>query len=392
MKKFISLSVLIVLTINANAQLHKQTDTLINRSTPIISVDRAKILQNIDLIANMQYGSNNDFQNGKYTGSNFAMNQFRLEIKGHVLDSTVFFRFRDRYTRTPTVQSVDNLDHSVDLAFIGIHLSKGFSIAFGKMCADYGGYEFDANPINIYEYNDIVEEADNFLTGAQVAWNSPKNQQFTFQVLNARTKTFNELYGNIPDVEAAKFPAALVGNWRGSFGEGLFSTFWSYSFITEAKDKQVQYIALGNQLNLKKILVQYDFKYMMDDLDRLGVITSLIPESFSPFTALKTDYIEHWLRVQYNFSPKWNFTVIGMLSDAYWKGNPDPANNDRIRTAWGVIPSLEFYPFKKLNLKFFASYIGRDYKYTNYAKSTFGLEDFTTGRVMVGFISPLVFL
>ncbi|MCL5245457.1 OprO/OprP family phosphate-selective porin [Cellulophaga sp. 20_2_10] len=393
MKKFIFLCVLIFISIDVNAQLHKQSDTLKFGSKPIISVDKANILENVDVIANMQYANNNDFQDGKYTSSNFAMNQFRLEVKGMVLDSTVFFRFRDRYTRTPTVQSVDNVDHSVDMAFVGINLSNSFSIAFGKMCADYGGYEFDANPIDIYQYNDIVEEADNFLTGAQFTWNTHNNQQFTFQVLNARTKTFSELYNSVPDVNSTKFPAAFVGNWRGSFADGLFSTFWSYSFITEASEKQVQYIALGNQLNLKKVLIQYDFKYMKDDLDRLGVITSLIPESYSPYTALKTSYVEHWLRVQYNFSPQWNFSLIGMVSDSYWKGNPDETvSNDHIRTAWGVIPSLEFYPFKKLNLKFFASYVGRDYNYSNTAKSIYDLEDSTTGKVMLGFIAPLKFL
>jgi hypothetical protein len=383
---------LIFLTANADGQWLKQTDSLINHSRRIIPVDRAELLKNVDLIANMQYANNSNFQNGNYTGSAFALNQFRLEIKGLVFDSTVFFRFRNRYTRTPTVQSVDNIDHSVDMAFIGVNLSRRFTLSFGKMCADYGGYEFDANPINIYQYNDIVEQADNFLTGAQFTWNATKNQQFAFQVLNARTQSFTDLYDSIPGIKAAKFASALVGNWRGSFGSGIFSTFWSYSFITEASNKYVKYIALGNQLNLKKLLIQYDFKYMMDGLDRLGIVSALVPKSYSPYTALKTDYIEHWLRIQYNFTPQWNFTVIGMVDNAFWKGNSDANKNDHIRTAWGIIPSLEFYPYKKLDLKFFAAYVGRYYDYTTYAKAKFGLANSTTGQLLVGFISPLKFL
>ncbi|MEO8771114.1 MAG: porin [Ferruginibacter sp.] len=393
MKQYLLLfGFLLFLAINANAQMLKQTDTLINHSIRIIPVDRAKLLKNVNLIANMQYANNSNFQDGKYTDSHFALNQFRLEIKGLVFDSTVFFRFRNRYTRTPTVQSVDNIDHSVDMAFIGVNISPKFSLSFGKMCADYGGYEFDANPINIYQYNDIVEEADNFLTGTQFTWNATKNQQFAFQVLNARTQSFSELYDSVPGIKAAKFPSAFVGNWRGSFGKGLFSTFWSYSFINEASKKHVQYIALGNQLNLKKLLIQYDFKYMMDGIDRLGIVTGLIPKSYSPYVALKTDYIEHWLRIQYDFAPKWNVTVIGMVDNAYWKGNQDPNKNNQIRTSWGLIPSLEFYPYKKLDLKFFAAYVGRYYNYTDYSKARFGLANSTTGELMVGFSSPLVFL
>jgi hypothetical protein len=383
---------LILFTVKASAQMLKQTDTSINHSARIIPVDRATLLKNVDVIANMQYANNSNFEDGSYRSSNFAMNQFRFEIKGLVFDTTVFFRFRYRYTRDPITQSVDNINHAVDMVFIGINLSPKVSIAFGKMGADYGGYEFDANPINIYQYNDIIENSDDFQSGAQVSWNPSKNHQFAFQILNARTRTFAQIYDTIPGVAAAKFPAAFVGNWRGSFANGKFSTFWSCSLITETSKKNVYYTALGNQLNLKKWLIQYDFKYTKDDIDRLNLVSSLIPKTYSPYSALNTSYIEHWLHIQYSFHPKWDVAIIGMVDDAYWKGNPDPNRDNQVRTSWGVIPSLEYYPKKGLNLKFFTSYVGRFYDYTSYAKSKFELENSTTGLVMIGFITPLIIL
>jgi len=184
MKKHISIMAFCILfTVCVTAQMQKQSDTSINHSARIIPVDKANLLKNVDFIANMQYANNSNFENGTYTGSAFAMNQFRMEIKGLVFDSNVFFRFRDRYTRDPLPQTVDNINHSVDMIFVGVNLSSKVSVAFGKMCADYGGYEFDANPIDIYQYNDIVEYADNFLTGAQISYSPVKSQQFTFQVL-----------------------------------------------------------------------------------------------------------------------------------------------------------------------------------------------------------------
>ncbi|TYC10583.1 hypothetical protein ES677_11620 [Bizionia gelidisalsuginis] len=393
MKQIIlSLGLMLLFTTIVSAQMHKQTDTVSNAYKPLVSADRLKLLEHIDFIANMQYANSTAFENGTYTGSSFAMNQFRLEIKGYVLDSTVFFRFRNRYTRTPTVQSVDKLDSSVDMAFVGFHLSDKLSLAFGKMIADYGGYEFDTNPINIYQYNTIIANADDFLTGAHFAWNAPKNQQFMFQVLNARTKSFSELYDDIPEITEAKFPAAFVGNWRGSFADGLFSTFWSYSYIQETKGKNVQYIALGNQIKLKKTVIQYDFKYMAGQIDRLGVISDLVADDFSSFIAFDTDYIEHWLRVQHSFVPQWNVSLTAMVSDAYWNGNPETISDNHIRTAWGIIPALEYAPFEKLNLKFFIAYVGRKYKYSSDAKANFGLTDSNTGQLLLGFSSPLKFL
>lgn len=34
---------------------------------------------------------------------------------------------------------------------------KRLSPSFGKQCAAYGGIEFDLNPIEIYEYSDMIE-------------------------------------------------------------------------------------------------------------------------------------------------------------------------------------------------------------------------------------------
>lgn len=382
---------ILLLTSSAAAQMQKQSDTLSNQTIRIIPVEKATLLKNTALIANMQYSNNNYFQDGRYTNTEFALNQFRLEIKGQVFDN-VFFRFRDRYTRADITQSVDNISHSTDMAFIGVDVSSEVSLAFGKMCADYGGYEFDANPIDIYEYNDIVEYADNFLTGAQVSWKALKNHQFTFQVLNARTQTFSQIYDTIPGISAARFPAAYVGNWRGSFADGKFATIWNYALITEASHQNVYYTALGNQFNVGKWLVQYDFKYEKEDIDRSTLITGLIPRSYDPYAALNTTYIEHWLHVEYTLDPQWKAAIIGMVSDAYWYGNPDPNKDNHVRTAWGIIPSVEYYPFTGLNLKFFVSYVGRYYDYTDYARSKFGLDNSTTGRIMIGFISPLVVL
>ena len=385
------ISCFVLITFGATAQLQKQSDTANRQTIRIIPLDKALLLKNMSLIANMQYSNNSYFQDGKFTNNKFALNQFRLELKGQVTDH-VFFRFRDRYTRNPETQSVDNMSHSTDLAFIGVEVSPTVSLAFGKMCADYGGYEFDANPIDIYQYNDIVDYADNFLTGAQVSWKATKNHQFTFQVLNSRTRSFSEIYDSIPGVVETKFPAAYVGNWRGNFLDGKFSTLWNYTLITEAKDKYIYYTALGNQFTSKNWLIQYDFKYEKEDIDRTTLVTGFVPDSYDPYPALNTTYIEHWLHVEYTINPKWKATIIGMVSDAYWDGNLDPDKNNHLRTAWGVIPSIEFYPFKGLNLKFFTTYVARFYNFTDYAKTTFGSTNSTTGRIMVGFITPLVVL
>lgn len=385
------------LVTNAYSQQDKQTDTILNHQTPLITANKVDLLNNVDVIFNTQLGFNSNFEDGNYTGSKFEVNQFRLEVKGKVYKDKVFFRFRDRYTKDTEVQSTDNMSSSTDLAFIGYKISGRTSIAIGKMTANWGGYEFDMNPIDIYQYNDIVDNSDNFLTGVQLNWKLNTNHNFSFQVLNSRTKSFTEIYQNVPDIEEAKFPAAYVGNWNGSFLDGKFKTIYSFSIFQEAtkngRPVNMYYTALGNQFRTKKWLFQYDFKWSSEDLDRTGVVSSIIPDTVMDHAAENVYYIEHWLRTVYSLNEQWKITAIGMVSTASWKDIPAPnVSSNRIRTAWGVIPTVEFYPIKNFNLKFFATYVARFYNYSDYAKTDLGQSNNNTGRIMIGIISPLVVL
>lgn len=385
---------LIILFIGAFLQLksQRQLDSTIKSTNPIIPIHKQNLLKNIDVIANMQWSLNNYFQDGKYQQSKFENDQFRLEIRGKITDR-VSFRFRDRYTKVTDPGSLDNISRSTDIASITVNLAKKWDLTMGKMCADWGGYEFDANPIDIYEYNDIVEYADNFLTGAMISYTSNERNQFTFQLMNSRTQTFEEIYDSIPNVTPSKFAVAANLNWRGSMAGGKFQTIWSYSQFLEAVNQTMYYLALGNQLKLNKFLLQYDFKFSNEQLDRKGIVNTFVPKSVLPYAPQNTRYVEHWLHVNYQPQKNLNFFVIGMVSDAYWFGNPDPNKSSHLRTAWGLIPGVEYFPFKDLdNLKFFCTYVGRFYRYTDYAKRTFGDMNTNTARISIGFICPLLIL
>jgi hypothetical protein len=376
------------------AQQEQQDTTYYKTLIPSV---KQGLLKNMSMIANMRFAFQNEFTDGTYTGSRFVNQQFRLEFKGQVTDR-VYFRFRDRYTRAQASESVDNLSRSTDLAFIRVKASDKWSISAGKMCADWGAYEFDYNPIDVYEYSDIIEMADNFLTGVGVSYTANTRNQFTFQLLDSRTKTFDELYGVQPNQEESKMPLAFVGNWRGSLFDGKFNTIWSYAYHNEAhntstdKPTGMNYIALGNQLKMGKLTAEYDFKWSQEDLDRTGIVSATIPDNLYPYAVEKTVYVGHWLHLYYRVNPKINLALVTMLDVANWKDNLDPKKtDDHIRNAWGFIPTVEYYPFKDVNLRFFANYVGRSYVYSDYAKTRMGAVDYNTGRFQIGFISPLAF-
>lgn len=382
---------LLLCVAEADAQLDKQTDTSAH-FVPIIPLDKSARLSNVDVIFNMQAALDNGFADGQYGGGKFNMNQFRLEIRGRVAPH-VYFRFRDRYTRAAEPQTVDGVSRSTDMAFIDLELSKKWGLALGKLCADFGGYEFDTNPIFMYDYNDIVKYGDNFLSGVQASWKMNERHRFTVQVLNARTRAFREVYDTLPpNIQPAQFPSLLVGNWRGKLFHGKVGTLWSYGLFTQAQHSYVYYLALGNRFDAGKWHLKYDFKWAREDLDRNTVITRLIPKSYYPYPANDVAYIEHWIQAEYRASYHWNAGLVAFTGNDYWKGNPAASADPHLRTTWGIIPSIEYLPFTKLNMRFFCSYTARIYHFTPYAQTAFGLRNSHTGLAMIGVLAPLAVL
>ena len=92
----------------------------------------------------------------------FKMRQFRIEAKGNITP-WLSYRWRQRLNRGNNGSgTIDNMPTSIDIAGIGVKLNDQFSFFAGKQCAAYGGIEFDLNPIEIYEYSDMIENMSNF--------------------------------------------------------------------------------------------------------------------------------------------------------------------------------------------------------------------------------------
>lgn len=398
MKFFQKIFVLLFLTIGLfslrivaqNLENNQQSDY----APIVIPEEKQYLLKNVDVIANMNFNERNDFYNGEHTGSAFKFEQFRLEIKGYV-NKSVLFRFRHRYTSTFEPQDIDKIVKGVDFAYLRINLTEKTQLFVGKMYADWGGWEFDLNPIMIYEYSDIIEQADNFLSGVNLYHQFTENHGFSFQLLNSRTGSFETIYDTVPNITPSKAPFAGVVAWRGSLFKGKIHTLWSYSLFTEAEGFYKNYVALGQWFDSKKLFIAYDFKISDEDLDRTGIISNEIPDNLYNYSVENTMYYSHWTRITWKFSQKWNFSVDGFIDYAFWMDDLDPLKTeDLFRTVYSFIPTIEYYPWEDLNMKFFLGGVQRYYTYSDYAKNRTGLgkEDYNTTRLIIGFISPLTVL
>jgi hypothetical protein len=315
------------------------------------------------------------------TKGKFNMRQFRIEAKGNIND-WLSYRWRQRLNRPNSGGSnIDNMPTSIDIAGIGVKMSDKWSLFAGKQCANYGGIEFDLNPIEIYEYSDMIENMSNFMTGVNFCYDATANHQFNFQVLNGLNGSFDATYGEVPNVEQTKLPLVYTLNWCGNFNN-VFKTRWSASLMSQAKDENMFYVALGNELSLGKFGAFLDFMYSKEDIDRKGIITGLVGTDYN---APGAEYMSIVTKLNYRFKPNWNVFVKGMYETASLDKKVGDFEDGKYRTSLGYLAGLEYYPMEGSNLHFFMTYVGRSYKFEKRA----AMDDYETNRVSVGFIYQL---
>lgn len=341
-----------------------------------------------NLYMNMNGSFDAMFNDKGFDQGKFNMRQLRIEAKGNV-NEWLSYRWRQRLNRPNNGGgNIDNLPTSIDIAGIGVKLGDKFSLFAGKQCAAYGGFEFDANPIEIYEYSDMIEYMSNFMTGINVGYDFMEGQQINFQVLNSLNAPFGETYNFDPslmtelNVEASKLPMVYTLNWNGNFSN-VYKTRWSASIMSQAKNKNLYYFALGNELTFGKFNMYLDFMYSNDAIDRGGIITEI--RGFEDgHNVYNTAYMSLVTKLNYRFADKWNVFVKGMYETASVTEATENIEKGKYRTSLGYFGGIEYYPMES-NLHFFLTYVGRSYMYEERAHA----EDCQTNRVSVGFIYQL---
>ena len=379
MKKLFTLLLVALCVLGVNAQEKSLYEELsgVKKKT-----DKFNLYMNMNGSFDAMFNADG-FDQGK-----FNMRQLRIESKGNVND-WLSYRWRQRLNRPNNGgDNIDNLPTSIDIAGIGVKLNDQLSLFLGKQCAAYGGFEFDANPIEIYEYSDMIEYMSNFMTGVNIGYDFMPGQQINFQVLNSLNGPFTEMYHFTPELMAdlklqdTKLPMVYTLNWNGNFGN-IFKTRWSASLMSQAEGKNLYYYALGNELTLGKFNMYFDFMLSNDDIDRGGIITEMIGYE-DGHNVYDASYMSLVTKLNYRFMEKWNVFVKGMYETASVAESTENIEKGKYRTSLGYLGGIEYYPMES-NLHFFLTYVGRHYIYEEIANKA----DYSTNRVSLGFIYQL---
>ena len=298
----------------------------------------------------------------------FQARQLRLEVRGD-LTERIFYRFRHRLNKSNAAASLDNLATATDMMYAGFRLNEKWTATVGKMCQMWGGYEFDLNPMNIYEYSDFLNNMDNFMLGAMITYAPNPNHEFNLQITDVRNSNFANLYATATaTIKESNTPLAYIFNWNGNLLDGLVQTRWGAGLQSEADGYTNALVMLGTKLNLPKFQVFLDYMMANDQLDRLNYTPLSNNGSATPVKDAK--YNSFVLKAEYQPAPEWNIFAQGLYETA----NSSLANNEF--KGIGYFAGVEYLPFKEQDLRFFLAYIGRS-RNTNSVKVD-------TNRVSVG--------
>ena len=328
-------------------------------------------------------------------GTKFANKQLRIEIKGNLTDK-LYYRLRHRLNKATDAKGEDNFAKATDIMMVGYNFNDKLSISGGKMCQIWGGFEFDENPMYIYQYSDMVDNMDNFMAGVTVSYKPIPTQEIAVEISNAYNGKFADEYGdeavvvNNDEAQAlqkSKNPLTYIINWNGSFFDGKLNTRWAWGLQTQAKGKYSRMLTLGQQLNLPKFQWSFDYMGAFDDLDRLKIATNELGGAFvdGEGDALgnvylgKVHYNSFITKANWQFAPSWNLMLKGMYETASVTKMEQFKN---YRKSFGYMGSIEYYPAKQQDFRLFLAYVGRKYDFCTKC----GLKDYNTDRIELGFM------
>ena len=292
--------------------------------------------------------------------SRFENKELRLEIKGDLSDR-VFYRFRQQLTRPMTPGTLDRFSKGTDLMYFGWKAKDNLSFIIGKQCQYFGGFEYELNPVFVYEYSDFLERMSIFHTGITMAWSPAPGHELVAMMTTSSNDRFSYTY-SFPigrSYEDSSAPFEYILNWNGSMWDGLLLSRWAVAAASMAKGAWSKLILGGEKLCFPTFQVFADYMAAWDDLDRLMYASE---DGATFLRQMGQSYFENvfeqafLVKAEWQFMPRWNLWGKGMYETVTVRDVPQMKD---YRKALGYMAGVEFYPFDGQNLRFYLAYIGR---------------------------------
>lgn len=255
----------------------------------------------------------------------FRGQTFKLVFSGEILPG-LRYRVRHRLNK-PVTPAREGFSSATDQAWLAFDFGcrKQWTVTVGKQSVQFGTFEYDYNPADIYQGTMMFNDLDAYKTGVEVAYRFA-GQTLHLQLVNSDSPQFaSEEYKNKA--------LALNFMWEGSLWRDAIRTRWGYGAFQHTSDKIYSWVTLGIQANAGGFTGELDYYFGDRNIDFSSVVGAAAPRlSFVRDQSLS-------LNLKYNFG-KWRPFVKGTWDNRFDKDT----DSDAYQTL-GIEGGVEFYPF-----------------------------------------------
>ncbi|AWU43741.1 hypothetical protein DM815_01605 [Blattabacterium sp. (Cryptocercus kyebangensis)] len=238
-----------------------------------------------------------------FDGGIFSEESLKLDLIGKA-NENIDYRFVKKINMYPESNRIDK--KIMDIAYLKCKLNDQLSFLIGKQPISFGSMEYNSKYLQVYQYPDIYKNEDNPV-GINFIYTPKKNQEFRFQIVNNLNKENNFF-------KKGRNPMGYSLNWNWNLFHKKIQNRWSYSIFQEKEpDHFWKVLALGSKLDLKPVSMESDYILSDEDIEKNGNLTKIfrsITKDYQDFASIK--YGTYFLKVKYNFIPRWNLFAKGV--------------------------------------------------------------------------------
>jgi len=277
-----------------------------------------------------------DFQDGDLTNASFQAQTIKFWFVGEIVPG-VRYRLRHRLNKPQNALPREGYSAATDQAWIALDAGKKWTFTIGKQSVQFGTFEYDYNPADIYVGTMCFNDLDAYKVGVNAAYKF-SGQTLNFQVINSDAPQF-------ADAEYAQKALAGLLLWEGKLFDGLLGTRWGYGVFQHSSDKCFSWFTLGTQLNIEKFTTELDYYYGERYMDYGDVVGNLGQRNVLDQSA------------SVNF--KYDFGKVKPFVKGIWNQRHDKVFDNNVYNNMSIQAVVEYYPFDNeyiKDLRFHAMY------------------------------------
>ncbi len=247
MRKFLLLILLMTGAVCVSAQdsATMATETVLTTQEPVAEQQSAPkvnlVSVKFDMRGDWEYNVTGD--SAKYHESGFRGRHFFFVLDGNITKK-LSYHFRYRFHKINT-----NFYEATDWIYFRYDFNPRWALWAGKQLLLIGGYEYDRNPIDVYQWTHVGSVDGCYQFGVTGQYTTKDNRhKLQLQIANSPFTPVNSMYAGLYSYNFA---------WYGDMN--WFQTIYSANMFEYSKGKFMNMITLGNKFIAGPVDVELDY-------------------------------------------------------------------------------------------------------------------------------------